>query len=215
MWHVLSFSGGKDSTALLFMLLERGMPLDQIIFVDFGKEFPQIYEHIELVKEAIRPLTIDVVKLDFEYYLYKKPITKGKRKGQYGYGWPNYRARWCTRLKIRALTKAIRKSPFVKYVGITADEQSRGEDGSAPLVDFQMTSQDTLQYCYKKGFTFGNLYQLLPRTGCYCCPLKGISEYKQLQRHFPHLWQDIKDMHSKQHKEKFTFRFTPEELERR
>ena len=215
MWHVLSFSGGKDSTALLFLMLEKGMPLDQIIFVDFGKEFPQMYEHIELVGERIKPLTIDIVKLDFEYYLYKKQITRGKRKGQHGYGWPSYLARWCTREKISALARTIKKRPYVKYLGITADEQSRGESGVTPLVDMQLTSEDTLRYCYDLGFTFGGLYNMFPRTGCYCCPLKRISDYKQIQKHFPHLWQDIKNMHTKQHKEKFTLRFTPEELERR
>ena len=30
--HVVSFSGGKDSTAMLIRMLEEGMPIDLIVF---------------------------------------------------------------------------------------------------------------------------------------------------------------------------------------
>lgn len=33
MKHVIQFSGGKDSTAMLLMMLEQGMTVDEIIFV--------------------------------------------------------------------------------------------------------------------------------------------------------------------------------------
>ena len=41
--HIVSFSGGKDSTAMLLMMLEKKMQVDEIIFCDTGKEFPQMY----------------------------------------------------------------------------------------------------------------------------------------------------------------------------
>ena len=53
MLNVVQFSGGKDSTAMLLMMLEKNMPIDDIIFCDTGKEFPQIYEHIEKVDKYI------------------------------------------------------------------------------------------------------------------------------------------------------------------
>ena len=46
MRHVVSFSGGKDSTALLLMMLERRMQVDDMVFCDTGVEFPQTYEHV-------------------------------------------------------------------------------------------------------------------------------------------------------------------------
>lgn len=51
MKHVVQFSGGKDSTAMLLMMLERGMQVDEIIMCDTGMEFPGMYQHIE-VEEA-------------------------------------------------------------------------------------------------------------------------------------------------------------------
>lgn len=53
MLNIVQFSGCKDSTAMLLMMLEKNMPIDDIIFCDTGKEFPQIYEHIEKVNKYI------------------------------------------------------------------------------------------------------------------------------------------------------------------
>lgn len=53
MEHIVQFSGGKDSTAMLLIMLEKNMPIDEIIFCDTGKEFPQMYEHIEKVQKYI------------------------------------------------------------------------------------------------------------------------------------------------------------------
>lgn len=44
MKHIVQFSGGKDSTCMLLMMLEHNMPVDEIIFCDTGKEFPGMYE---------------------------------------------------------------------------------------------------------------------------------------------------------------------------
>ena len=59
MINIVSFSGGKDSTALLLMMLERGMKVDYIVCVDMGKEFPEMYKHWKQVEEYTgRKLTI-------------------------------------------------------------------------------------------------------------------------------------------------------------
>ena len=47
MMNIVSFSGGKDSTAMLLMMIEKGMKIDKVIFCDTGAEFPQMYEHIK------------------------------------------------------------------------------------------------------------------------------------------------------------------------
>ena len=49
-YNVVSFSGGKDSTAMLLHMLELGMQVDEIIFCDTGVEFPAMYEHINKVE---------------------------------------------------------------------------------------------------------------------------------------------------------------------
>lgn len=83
--NVVSFSGGKDSTAMLLMMLERGIQVDRIINVDTTKEFPQMYDHIKKVESYIGQ-KIETVKIDFDYWFGEHIKTRGKRKGEPGYG---------------------------------------------------------------------------------------------------------------------------------
>lgn len=46
MKNIVSFSGGKDSTAMLLRMLEENMEIDEIIYCDTGKEFKRIKNHI-------------------------------------------------------------------------------------------------------------------------------------------------------------------------
>ena len=99
--HIVAFSGGKDSTAMLLKLLDSNARVDDIVFCDTGLEFPEMYEHIKKVERFIdRKITILQSKYDFEYYmLYKKKGSRQKVKED-GYGYPTSQFRWCTwRLK--------------------------------------------------------------------------------------------------------------------
>ena len=55
MKHIVSWSGGKDSTAMLLRMLELNYKIDEIIFVDIrfdeniGGELPEMYKYIELI----------------------------------------------------------------------------------------------------------------------------------------------------------------------
>ena len=44
MRRVASISFGKDSLAMLLLLLERNTPLDEVIFYNSGMEFQAIYD---------------------------------------------------------------------------------------------------------------------------------------------------------------------------
>ena len=54
--RAVSFSGGKDSTALLLRMLEEGMPIDIILFNETGLDFPEMEAHIEKVEQYIKRL---------------------------------------------------------------------------------------------------------------------------------------------------------------
>ena len=97
--NIINFSGGKDSTAMLLMMLEKKIPVDRIIFIDTTKEFPTTYEHIKKVQKYIKPLKIEIIKIDFDYWFGEHIKTKGKNIGRKGHGFPDFRNRWCTALK--------------------------------------------------------------------------------------------------------------------
>ena len=219
--HIVSFSGGKDSTAMLFMMLERKMRIDRIIRIDTTKEFPQVYDHIKLVQERC-PIEIETIKIDFDYYFSEHIKTKGKNIGDKGYGWPDMRLRWCTALKRQAFY--FLGKGHVQYHGISADEQQRATNKNRyptlyPLVDWGITEAKALQYCYDLGFDWGGLYEEVHRVSCWCCPLQSIAELKQIYIKFPKLWKELQEMDKKSFRrfkhtwsiEQLTQRFAQEE----
>lgn len=219
--HIVSFSGGKDSTAMLLKLLEENRPIDEIIYCDTGKEFPQMYEHIEKVKKYIKEkynkeITILKAKKSFDYYMFDHIKKKGKNKGSKGYGWATMGIRWCTTLMknyvIDSYLKKYKENIIIQYVGIAYDEQKRIKDKKYPLVEYKMTEKDCLKYCYSKGFDWGGLYEHFDRLSCWCCPLKNLKELEILYKNYPQLWKQLKEMDKKSYNN-FRTDYSLEELE--
>lgn len=206
MKHIVSFSGGKDSTAMLLKMLEDGWYIDEIIFADTGKDFPDMIEHIEKVKKYIKEkYNMEIITLkankSFDYYMFDHVKTKGKNKGKKGYGWVTMRCRWCTsNLKNKVIDDYLKKyknEGYTEYIGIAYDEPKRIKDKRYPLVEYEMTEADCLQYCYDKGFDWNGLYEHFDRVSCWCCPLKNLKELKILYTYYPKLWQELKEMDEK------------------
>jgi len=202
MRHVVSFSGGKDSTALLLMMLERRMQVDDMVFCDTGVEFPQMYEHIEKVEKYTgRKVTVLHRKHSYEYLLEEVK----KSDGTIGYGHPDMRRRWCTTALKSAPLRAYLKQYYaiIQYSGISASETIRTEknaDGhyrSYPLVEWGMTGADNLRYCRDKDFDWGGLYDDFSRVSCFVCPLQRVSELKILYTKHPDLWRRLKKLDKK------------------
>ena len=194
--HIVSFSGGKDSTAMLLMMLEKGMQVDDIVFCDTGMEFPAMYEHIKQVEDYTkRNITTLKANHSFKYYLGHHK----KKNGGIGYGFPDFRNRWCTTLLKRDLFKKHYKN-IIDYQGIAIDEKHRslknqkGRTIKYPLIEWNVTEAQALQYCYDKGFTWNGLYKKFNRVSCWCCPLSRIGELRILHNEFPELWIELKEL---------------------
>jgi len=205
--HILSFSGGKDSTAMLLIMLEREYPIDEIIFCDTGKEFPALYRHIDKVEEYInQPITRLKGEKTFDYWMFEHEKTKGKHLGKKGYGWADTRARWCTAyFKREIMNKYIKEkynNEYKEYVGIAYDEFKRYEKTQNghkkyPLIEWKITEGMALKYCYDKGFDWEGVYTHFERVSCWCCPLKNQRELYMLYSFYPELWAELKDMDSR------------------
>lgn len=196
-YHVVSFSGGKDSTAMLLRMLELGMQVDEILFCDMTVEFPAMYDHLKKVEEYTgRKITILRDEHDYEYYLLKHhPKKKTAGRPRKGNGFPRPDLRWCTGIKQKLISKHLKqlkkKYNVIQYIGIAADEQNRVKDKTYPLVDWGWTEKDCLEYCYSKGFDWDGLYKIFHRVSCWCCPLQPIDELRKLRKHFPDLWNKL------------------------
>lgn len=192
MEHIVSLSGGKDSTALLLMMLERGMQVDEAVFFDTGVEYPEMYEHLDKV-EQYTGMKVTRLKASesFEDGLLRHERTRGSRVGQKGFGWPTPMARWCTALKTRTIAKHVKGREVTEYVGIAADEAHRCRDKVYPLVEWGVTEAMALEYCKARGFTWGGLYDHVSRLSCYLCPLQSLSSLRVLRHTHPELWDHM------------------------
>jgi 3'-phosphoadenosine 5'-phosphosulfate sulfotransferase (PAPS reductase)/FAD synthetase len=225
-YHVVSFSGGKDSTALVIGMIERNYQIDDIIFCDTGVEFPQMYEHIDKVEKYIgRKVTKLKAEHSFEYMMFDYVKTKGKHKGEKGYGWSDFRNRWCTSYLKKGMVKRYLRQyeDVVEYHGIAVDEAHRTNKNNEkiikyPLIEWNMTEKDCLEYCYSKGFDWGGLYKDFARVSCYLCPLQRLSELKVIYNKYPELWQKMRELDDrciKQFGRKFRADYSIRELERK
>lgn len=205
--NVVSLSGGKDSTAMLHMMLERGEPIYSVVFFDTGWEFPEMHEHIDLVE---RKTGLKVVKLSpkkpFEYWMFEREVIarKGPMKGQLhrtGNGWPSPFRRWCTREKVDCINRYQRSvENCVPCIGYGADEMHRVKPGPQryPLIEYGITEAQAIEYCRKLGYTWGGLYDIFDRVSCWCCPLQSLQDLRLLRKHRPGLWAKLLEMDARQ-----------------
>ena len=225
MKHIVSFSGGKDSTAMLLMMIEKEMQIDEIIFCDTSIEFPQMLDHIDQVEDYIgRKITRLQAPHDFEYYLAHHIKTKGVNKGKKGYGWAGPRLRWCTStLKRDVIRKYLKHYQYrTEYLGIAADEEARIHKNKYtskvtyrfPLYDWNITEKEALQYCYQLGFDWGGLYEKFARVSCYLCPLQPIRALRKLYNDFPELWENMRRLDKLSYRQ-FRKDYSIDELEKR
>lgn len=218
MKQIISFSGGKDSTAMLLMMLERGERVDDAIFFDTGWEFPEMYDHLEKVeREAGVTITRLKPRQPLEYMMLDRVIQRGKHAGQRGYGWARPNARWCTAEKRDVIDKHIKQTggEVSHCIGIAADEnRPLSAEKRYPLIEWNITEADALAYCNRRGFTWGGLYEQKKRVSCWCCPLQSLHDLRVLRRTHPELWQRLRDMDARSFN---TFRidYSAEQLEQR
>ena len=211
-FHAVSLSGGKDSTAMLLLMIERNMPIDMVLYADTGMEFPEMYGHIAKLDAYLyeqRGIHITVLRhpRGFEYLMFDEPKQKPSSIANrmklgvplYGNGWPGIRVRWCTgALKTKLIDKEVKRLKgelnALHYIGIAADEAWRCKGEQYPLVGWGITEAQALQICYDRGYDFGGLYEIYHRASCWCCPFQRIDELRKLRKHHPELWDKLREL---------------------
>ena len=200
-----SVSFGKDSLAMLLLLLEKKMPLDEVIFYNSEMEFDCIYHIRDRIKPVLeqRGIRFTEVKpgVPFLYNMLDRPVDSKKNGFHLGYGWCGGPCRWGTKLKTRTLD-GVALDADVHYVGIAADEPERLERLEAPkcspLAEAGMTEADCLAFCYERGFFWEEngirLYDILDRVSCWCCKNKNRKELKNIYQFLPQYWERLKGL---------------------
>lgn len=192
------------------MMIEHGEQIHSVVCCDMGPwEFPAMRDHIKAVEESTGiPIVRVKPRYDPVYQLIEKPVTRKGTKKVYrlGSNWPSPIRRWCTNQKILAIKRYLKTVPgAVSCIGIATDEKHRLETLASksnkntrryPLIEYNVTETQALQYCYDKGYTWDGLYQIFDRVSCFCCPLQRLGELRKLRRYFQDLWSRMLDWDS-------------------
>lgn len=217
MVDIISFSGGRDSTAMVLKMHEMNQLADKIILHVTMEEWehPQMLVHIKKVEEYINHKIV-VITAFKNATLTEKMLNHvvHKRDGtiQKGYWWCG-KARWGTTYKVLAIKryyKQFKKEGVREFIGYALDEkhparqikiknyiENKIDKLVYPLIDWGMTEQAALDYCYDRGFDWGGLYELYDRVSCWCCQNSNMKELQAMYDNEPEKWEQLKQMDSK------------------
>lgn len=209
-WHIASVSWGKDSLAMLLMLIAKGYPLNEVVFYDTGMEFEAIYHTRDQMLPRLEQLGIKYTRLEpenpFLFDMLERPVCSKQKGTHQGYGWCGGLCRWGTTGKLKAIDRYAEARDAMVYVGIAADETPRLEKERKPyklhpLAEWGMTKADALAYCYENGFSWLEgtirLYDVLDRVSCWCCCNKNLRELRNMCIYLPEYWERLKDLQRK------------------
>ena len=205
--HIVSLSGGKDSSALAVFMKERYPEIPaEYVFCDTEYELPETYEYLDRLEAYLGKKITRLNALD-QLGIARKPGRKAFDvwlNEYYGGYLPNPKARWCTRvLKIKPYEDYVGNATAYSYIGIRADEKRDGYVGKKPVVisdrpniipcypfkDVGFGIRDVTDTLERSGLGIPGYYKWRSRSGCYFCFYQQRGEWARLRREHPDLFQ--------------------------
>ncbi len=201
MLHILSYSGGKDSTAVALYLREQGIDYTPV-FCDTGWEHPLTYHYIDKMNETVfGGKLVRVASKQFENGM--RDLVQIKKRV------PSAKARFCTEhLKIKPMIEYCQslEDEYVVYQGIRAEESvarsklperewSDAFDCYVVRPILHWSVAEVFDCLKRNGISPNPLYALgAGRVGCFPCVLINHGELKRLTRIFPEIWENAKEL---------------------
>jgi 3'-phosphoadenosine 5'-phosphosulfate sulfotransferase (PAPS reductase)/FAD synthetase len=187
--HILSLSGGKDSSALAVYMRDR-VPDMEYVFCDTQKELPETYAFLGNLEAFLaKPIVRLNAEAGFDHWLQV-----------FGNYLPSPRMRWCTRqLKLKPFEKYVGDDPVVSYIGIRADEDREGYISTKPNIKARFPFKEdgighaeVLRILQEAGLGLPDYYSWRSRSGCYFCFFQRKGEWAGLLENHPDLFEKAK-----------------------
>ena len=184
--HILSLSGGKDSTALAIHMRDR-VPEMEYVFCDTKKELPETYEYLDKIEAFLgKPIVRLCAERGFDHW-----------KEIYGDFLPSSQVRWCTKvLKIKPFEQYVGEDNIRMYVGIRADEDRQAYvstkpniEAAYPFKDDGICRDDVFRILEESGIGLPKYYSWRTRSGCYFCFFQRKNEWVGLMENHPELYE--------------------------
>ena len=214
---IVSWSGGKDSTATVIKAHQMGIKIDLILtaMVMFDNERGICGENPKKVDWMINhaiPIfkewgyTVEIVTSDKDYlywfnkvrYKSKYPENNGKRYGFLIGGFCKMQGE-----KVGPIKKRIKEftqgRPYTEIVGICADEPSRLErmkerNQISILADDGITQSEAKRMCEEYGLLSPTYTSDKNRDGCWFCPNQRVAELAETKVSYPELWAELVEL---------------------
>ena len=202
-YHILSLSGGKDSTALAFFMKDNMPEIFEkleLVFCDTEYELPELYDYLNKIEIFLgKKITKIKPPVNFEHILQTRHYL------------PHPANRWCTvELKTKPFQSFIKNkinkdsnSIINIYIGIRADEAHRVNSSTStlsftkekfPFVENAINESDVHNILNNSGIGLADFYSWKRRSGCYFCFFQNQMDWLLLNEHYPDLFEKAANM---------------------
>lgn len=201
--HIVSLSGGKDSTALAIYLRGK-IPQLEYVFCDTHEELPETYDYLDRLEAFLqRPIVRLNAKRGFNHWL-----------DMYNGMLPSAQVRWCTRkLKIEPFEEYVGDDQVWSYIGIRGDENRSGYISTKPNItpiypfkEHNLAIADIEQLLKDSGIGLPDYYEWRQRSGCYFCFYQRTGEWIGLKERHADLFEKAKAYENEHGGEHFRWR---------
>lgn len=182
---VASYGGGTNSTAMLIGMVEKGEPVDLILFADTGGEKPHTYRYVDMFSDWLKANGMpEIITVREDESLEKNCLRRNALPG-IAYGFKSCSEHY----KIRPQNRYLKKHGIkvtTKLIGFDADEPYRAKEiqgNRYPLIEWWWGREDCIEAIERSGLP------LPGKSSCFFCPSCKPNEIRQLRSEYPDLAQ--------------------------
>lgn len=208
---VISWSGGKDSTATIILCHKYGIPIKRIIYVrmmwsenlpatlpvmtDFVDRAKRVFESWGYPVEIVSSTKTAKSLTEKRYFRSKKYPEKNGNP----YGITAFCRLGCKFTGVKQDTiKSLLSGDEYELIGYAIDEVDRikrlSDRKQSIMCTLGVTEKDAFRICKEVGL-LSPLYDMkFSRDGCWFCPNAGVKEREIIRREYPELVDEIKRM---------------------